>query len=155
MPVNHSKTAISFKTRKSKSFGYLLLISGLFVLFVTISPLLLDGGLNNKEVIISGFIGISMVCLFLWCWIATLYTIKSETLIARFGPFIWKVPVKLISMIRLNQETIGGTWKLTLSWKSMEIKYQRNKSIFISPENEELFLESLLKINQSIKISSK
>lgn len=154
MPLNHSKAEISFKGKRSNSFGFILLLSSVFVLFITILPLLFDGSISNTVVIISGFTGIAIALLFLWFWMATYYFIKNEILFARFGPFVWKIPVEQISFIRLNQETFGGTWKLTLAWKSMEIRYQKNKSIFISPEDEKLFLESLLKINGAIKIKS-
>ncbi len=55
-------------------------------------------------------------------------------------------------MIRLNQKTIGGTWKLTLSWNCMEIKYKKSRSIYITPERQDDFIHQLKTINHNIEI---
>lgn len=155
MTAYQTKTTNIFHSKRSKSFGYFLLISGAVVILITVLPTLIYSETSITAGVVSGGIGIIVAAFFLWCWISTFYSIKNEILTVRFGPIVWKVPVKDISEVRLNQETFGGTWKLTLSWKSMEIKYRKNKSVFISPENEKMFLELLLKINGTITISAK
>lgn len=58
-------------------------------------------------------------------------------------------------MIRLNQKTIGGTIKPTLSWNSMEIKYKEYRSVFITPGRKDDFLGPLKRINDKIEIKEK
>lgn len=145
-----------YRSKKSPSFGYLLLISCIVVIFITIGwPIIKYETISNSNLLLGILIVTPMIALFLWLWLATYYFIKDEILIARSGPLKWRVPIKEITLIRLNQKTIGGTWKLTLSWNCMEIKYKKYGAIFISPENEETFLNKLLQINSSIQIRPK
>ena len=145
-----------YPSKKSPSFGYLLLIICVFVILFTIGlPLIIYGTINNSQLLVGILIETSTILLFLWFWFGTCYTIKDEILIAKSGLLKWKVPIKEINLIRLNQKTIGGTWKLTMSWNCIEIKYKKYGSIFISPENEKTFLDKLLQINNTIQIRPK
>ena len=145
-----------FYSNKSSSFGRFLIASSLFIIAVAFGlPLLIGDNYPFSSFIITCLVVVPVSGLFLWAWMATYYLIENEILIAKSGPFLWRVPIKEISLIRLNQETFGGTWKLTLSWKCMEIKYRRVRSIFISPANENEFLDRLLKINPKIDIKQK
>ncbi len=145
-----------FYSKKSRSFGGILIAAILFISLIVYGlPVLLHDTFDLMGFIVSSLIVSITIGLFLWLWIGTYYLIDNEMLIAKSGPLIWKVPTKEISFIRLNQETIGGTWKLTLSWKCIEIKYKKSRSIFISPNNESDFLDRLVKINPQIEIKQK
>jgi hypothetical protein len=143
-----------FPSKKSRIFGFLLLIVSVFIILVGIVSPIIEA-VSILEIVFLTLISGFVVGLFLWCWLATYYVVENENLIVRLGPFVWKIFIKDISLIRLNQKTIGGTWKPTLSWNSIEIKYQSRRSIFVSPENEEGFLERLLVINKAIEIKQK
>lgn len=126
---------IHFAVRKSNSIGYFLWISSIVIGFVGIGlPLLIVDSISISELIISISIDTIVVGLFLWIWYDTNYTIDNDLLIAKSGPMVWKIPINEISYIRLNQKTFGGTWKPTLSWNCIEIKYKKYRSIYISPE---------------------
>ena len=58
-------------------------------------------------------------------------------------------------MIRLNQKTIGGTIKPTLSWNSIEIRYKKHRSVFVTPERQDEFVGRLKSINDKIEIKRK
>lgn len=145
-----------FAVKKSNSFGYFLLVSCLLIAFVTIGlPLLSDDSPIIAGLIVSIIITSIIVGLFLWIWIDTNYIIADELLIAKSGPMIWKVPIKEISTIRLNQKTIGGFWKPTLSWDCIEIKYKKYRSIFITPKKQDDLIGRLKQLNEHIEIKEK
>lgn len=142
--------------KKSRSFGIFLLISGIVILTVSIGlPIMLNDSIKAAQWLVIGLIDFPIIGMFIWCWIATYYIIDHNRLIAKWGPFVWKVPIMDITIIRLNQKTMGGTWKLTLSWKCMEIKYKKYRSIFITPEKQNEFLNHLQSINDNIEIKQK
>jgi hypothetical protein len=65
---------------------------------------------------------------------------------------IFKIPIDQISVIKLNQKTIGGLWKPTTSWNSIQIEYNKFDSVFISPVDQEEFIAELLRINPKIQV---
>jgi len=142
-----------FTVKKSNSFGYFLLISIIVIGFAAIGLPLLSGDSFNITGLTVGLIITTLVGgLFLWIWIDTNYVIDNEFLIAKSGPIIWRVPIREISFVRLNQKTIGGTWKPTLSWVCIEIRYKKYRSIFITPEKQDDFIGQLKQINDKIEI---
>lgn len=142
-----------YAVRKSSSFGYVLLFCCIVIGFVAIGlPFLTRDSLNANGLLISIIFALIPVGLFIWIWINTYYIIDNEILIAKSGPIVWKVPIKEISMVRLNQKTIGGTWKPTLSWNCIEIKYKKYRSIFITPERQDDFISRLKQVNSQIEI---
>ena len=145
-----------FSCKKSRSFGGFLIAASLFITLVVFGlPAIFKDTFDLIEFIVSSLLVLITIGLFLWLWCGTYYLIDNEILIAKSGPLTWKIPIKEILFIRLNQDTIGGTWKLTLSWKCIELKYKKSRSIFISPNNESDFLDKLVKINPQIEIKQK
>lgn len=142
-----------FAAKKDWSFALFLIIVTLFILFIgCVMPVFTNDNYTVKDSIIPGLIFIPVIGLFLWIWIGTYYLIDNEILILRSGPLVFKVPVRNITKIQLNQLTVGGMWRLTLSWRSIEVIYSKYDSVFITPERQEEFLTELLKINKEIKI---
>jgi len=142
-----------FKVRKSNSFGYFLLISAIVIGFVSVGLPLLSGDSINITGLAVGLIITTLISgLFLWIWIDTNYLFDNEILIVKSGPMIWKVPIKEIALVRLNQKTIGGIWKPTLSWNCIEIKYKKYQSIFITPEKQDDFIGQLKRVNDKIEV---
>jgi len=145
-----------FTVKKSNSFGYFLLISAIVIGFVAIGlPLISGDSFNIAGLVVGLIITVLISGLFLWIWLDTYYTIDNEILIAKSGPLIWRVPIREISYVRLNQKTIGGTWKPTLSWNCIEIRYKKYRSIFITPEKQDEFLGQLEQINDKIEIKGR
>ena len=143
-----------YTCKKDLSFGMFLAISSLVIWALAILAFL-TGSRDQGEYLIPWMIAIIVTGLFLWLWTGTFYLLDHDKLIAIAGPFRWTIPVNEIRHIRLNQKTIGGTWKLTLAWDSMEIKYGKAKSVFITPLDEAGFLLELKDMNHDIKVSEK
>jgi hypothetical protein len=145
---------LKYQCKKDRSFGIFLIVSGLIIIAVAYCPLLSQTFSLTKFIIVS-LIVFPVIGLFFWMWYGTYYIIDNETLTVISGPLRWRVPIHEINFIRLDQKTIGGTWKPTLSWDSIEIRYRKSKSIFITPDNQEKFLSDLKKINNEIIIKPK
>jgi hypothetical protein len=142
-----------FKSKKSKGFGALLLITSVLFIFLGIGlPLILKHSFDLIELVIKTLIIILVLGLFVWIWTGTYYTIDKEKLISKCGPFRFLVLIKEIKTIRTDQNTIGGIIRPTLSWKCIDIEYGKYKTISISPENLERFINTLTDLNKEIKI---
>jgi hypothetical protein len=151
-----SKKDNRYSGTKSRSFGLFLLISSAVIVFVAIGlPILINKTIDLTGLIIAGLIVIPTLGLFLWAWLDTFYLIDKENLKIKCGPFMWRINVSDIKTIRLNQKTIGGTMKPTLAWNSIEIRYKKYRSIFITPERQDDFVSRLKEINDKIEIKQK
>ena len=142
-----------FKSKRSKGFGALLLITSVLFLFLGFGlPLILKQSFDLIELVFKTLIIILVLGLFIWIWTGTYYTIDKEKLVAKYGPFRFLVLIQEIKTIRTDQNTIGGIIKPTLSWKCIEIEYGKYKTLSISPENQDRFINTMTDLNKEIKI---
>jgi hypothetical protein len=147
---------LKFSGQRSTSFGIFLLISIAAIIFTMIGlPILVSKSIDSTGLLFSCLIGIPVIGLFIWIWTNTYYLIKENKLHIKSGPFFWKIPISDINVIRLNQRTVGGILKPTLSWQSIEIKYKKYRSIFITPDRQEDFINRLKEKNGKIEIKQK
>ena len=151
-----SKNDLRFSGKRSFSFGVFLLISIAGIIFTMIGlPIMVNKSIDSTGLLFSSLIGIPVIGLFLWIWLNTYYLISEKNLKVKRGPFVWKVPISEINIIRLNQRTIGGIFKPTLSWKSIEIRYKKYRSVFVTPDRLDDFVGRLKEINDKIEIKHK
>lgn len=144
-----------YSAERTRSFALFYVITSIFLVgFTIVFPFILRLPFSLKDFFISNIIVVIVIGLFLWTWLGTYYIIDGTTLIIRYGPLRWKLPISEIKKIHLNQSTIGGIQKATLSWKSMEIKYKKSRSIHITPQNQVEFLADLKKLNEKIEIKN-
>ncbi|MFB6317893.1 PH domain-containing protein [Saccharicrinis sp. FJH54] len=142
-----------FRSKRDVSFALLLLLFILVVVGVGIVlPYLKSQEEEFSQVIISAVISVLFVGLIIWIWFNTKYKIKNDNLHISTGPFYWNILVTEINTVRLNQQTFGGLFKLSLSWKCIALTYKSTRTVYISPINETEFLAELLKINPNIAI---
>lgn len=142
-----------YSARKDNSFGGFLLVVIIIMAGVSYGfPLLFNESCSLSDFIIPSLIDIPLIFLLLWCWFDTYYLIDNGMLITKCGPFIRKIQIPEINLVRLNQKTISGTWKPTLSWKSIEVRYSKYYSVYITPTKQEEFLYELKNINRRIEI---
>ena len=142
-----------YPVKKNISFGVFLLSVGILILFFAyVFPLLTNDNFYLQDYLISSAFTIPVLLLFLWIWVDTSYEITGETLKIRSGPLRWKIDIKTIDKIRLNQDSWAGIWKPTLSWKCIQIRYKKYRAVYITPEQQDDFLKDLEAINPSIDI---
>ena len=148
-----SAESLTFRSKKDASFGILLVI---LILIITGVGFVLPYRKAEEEelsqLIISSVITFIFIILIFWIWFNTKYTFLNEHLRIYSGPFFLNIRVTEINTIRLNQQTIGGMFKFTRSWKCIEITHKSTRRIYISPVKEPEFLDQLLKINPNIAV---
>ena len=144
---------IKFNSRKSSAFGaILILVSALLVILFFVIPVKSDNHINNVGPILEVVFTVLVIGLFAWVWSTTFYAIDKDKLKIKSGPFDWEISIQTIRSIRLNRNAVGGIIKPTLSWDCIEIEYENNKTISISPENQDIFIRILLDLNMQIEI---
>jgi hypothetical protein len=144
-----------FKSIKSCGYGTLLIIASVLIIVLLFGwSIISKDPIYIYELIIKCLVTILLIGFFIWYWNRTYYTIDKEYLIVKSGPLHWVISIQDIKTIRLNQNTIGGIIKPTLSWKCIEIDYGKSKTISISPENQERFINILKDINNKIEIKN-
>lgn len=142
-----------FSSVRSVAFGLFLLSACLLIIFLAIILPWFTGNVHTiTELIIRILFALILPFYSLWIWLGTSYITDGEMLTARSGPMVFKIPIRNITAIRLNQKTIGALWKPTTSWNSIQIEYDKSDSVFISPSDQEGFIAELLTINRDIEI---
>lgn len=116
------------------------------IIIAVFIPLFMDKDLTSL------YIGVPVAGLILWIWFTTYYVIEENSLVVR-SAFIHKIiPVYDIQSIRRTYNPLSSP---ALSLDRIEIQYGHGKTVLISPENRESFLEELVKLNHSIVIEKK
>lgn len=89
----------------------------------------------------------------IWILLDTKYSINAEILCFYSGPFRGKININSIRKIEHHSGLIVPvTYKPALDTKGLIIYYNSFDDIYISPKEEDVFLEELLKINPNIVI---
>lgn len=108
------------------------------------------------SIYIFNFIMISIIVTLIWILLDTKYSIKEEVISFNSGPFRGKININSIRKIEHHSGLIVPvTYKPALDTKGLIIHYNSFDDIYISPKDEEVFLEELLKINPKIVIVGK
>jgi hypothetical protein len=143
-----------FMSKKSNGLGALLLSVSILILFLSFGlPLILKQSIGLTELIIKTLISILVIGLFIWCWTNTFYVIDKTRLKVICGPFKFHVKIQDIKELTTNQKSIGWITRPTLSWICIVIEYGDFKTLSISPENQDRFIDSLKAENNQIKIN--
>jgi hypothetical protein len=88
-----------------------------------------------------------IICIYL----TTNYTLNENNLYCRSFIFTKRISYENIQRIEQNRKLFAGL-KLSLASKGMVIYYNKGSELFITPENEEEFIEDLRFKNHSIEI---
>lgn len=105
--------------------------------------------------IIISIINLATLGLLYWIITGTSYQIKGEILLCKSGPFSKKININKIRKLEFHHGiVVPCTWKLSLSDKGIIIHYNQYDDIYISPNNSELFITELLKLNPNIILPS-
>ena len=131
------------KVFKSKIDSWLLIV---FLVIIVVSIfsviLILLHHTSLGDYLISLMIILLGVVLPIWLIGSTKYLVFEDLLLIKSGPFRWKVNISSVSNIRKTKNPLSSP---ALSLDRLEIKYDKNKSIMISPQNKEDFLRTINK----------
>ncbi len=75
-----------------------------------------------------------------WVVMSTYYEVGADELLARSGPFCWRIPLKDISAVRESNSPRSGP---ALSMDRLEITHANGRVLLISPGNKAAFLAAL------------
>lgn len=86
-------------------------------------------------------VGTAVVALIVvWVFLSTYYEFEADALVARSGPFSWRIPLKEISTARESNSLRSGP---ALSMDRIEIAYGKGRIMLISPADKAGFLAAL------------
>lgn len=139
------KTFVSSKNNFSCAILWAIAIGLLILLFIE-KP---EG--KAPPIYIFNTIMIGIISTIIWILFDTKYSIKVEILYFCSGPFRGKININSIRKIERHSGLIVPvTYKPALNTKGLIIYYNSFDDIYISPNQEAIFLEELLKINPKI-----
>ena len=95
-----------------------------------------------------------ITALFAWIWFGTIYRLEKGYLIYHSGPMRGKIPINNIKEINHNIRAWVGM-RPALSFRYMQIRYNKYDDLFIAPKMEEQFVEELKGINPQIIVKNK
>ena len=86
----------------------------------------------------------------IWMWLISSYSVENQVLIIRNGPFSQKIEINEIKEIKSG---VPSMFKGKLSNYQLILVYGKNKKLSVYPIDKQDFMNTLLKINPSIKTS--
>lgn len=78
-----------------------------------------------------------------WTFLTTNYTLDGRELVARSGPFSWRIQIDQITSIEKARGILASRSGPALSMDRLVVTYGKNKRLMISPAEKEKFLADL------------
>ena len=121
---------------------------GLFIVIFIKKP-----DAQEPSIYIFNAIVILIIIALIWILLDTKYILKENKIFYNSGPFRGSIAIESIIKIEHHSGIIVPvTFKPALNTKGLIIHYNSFDDIYISPKQESLFLEELLKVNPNIAI---
>lgn len=92
-----------------------------------------------------------VTALLLWVWLGTYYTIKDQELQYRSGPIHGVIAIASIRKITIGKTRFVGL-KPSLDSRGCVLAYNKYDEIYLSPRDQDIFVQELVKINPIIEI---
>ena len=141
------KTFTSSKNSYSTALLWLIAI-GLFIVIFIKKP-----EAQEPSIYIFNVITITIVLTLVWILLDTKYILKENKIFYNSGPFRGTIAIDAIKKIERHSGLIVPvTFRPALNTKGLIIHYNSFDDIYISPKQEDLFLEELLKVNPDIEV---
>lgn len=118
----------------------------IFSIFLTY----IENGLTGKFYTLTLII-LLVIFLLYYVWSGTSYEIKEDHIFYKSGPLHGKIDINKIVSITKNK-TLWAGFRPALAKNGLVIRYNTYSEIAITPKNPEIFIDELLKINESIEI---
>jgi hypothetical protein len=108
---------------------------------------------EGPPIYIFNIIMVGIISILIWILLDTKYNIKEEILCFYSGPFRGKININSIRKVERHSGLfVPVTYKPALNTKGFIVYYNKYDEIYISPNQEEIFIEELLKINPNIVV---
>ena len=108
---------------------------------------------QEPSIYIFNAIMITIVLALVWILLDTKYILKENKIFYNSGPFRGAIAIDSIKKIeRHSGLMVPVTFKPALNTRGLIIHYNSFDDIYISPNQEDLFIEELLKVNPDIEI---
>ena len=141
------KLFASSKNYFSVAFMWIIAIGLLIVIFIK------KPGAQEPSIYIFNAIMTTIVIVLFWILLDTKYLLKENKIFYNSGPFRGSIAIDSIKKISHHSGLmVPVTFKPALNTKGLIIHYNKFDDIYISPNQEDLFLEELLKVNPDIEI---
>ncbi|MES2746796.1 MAG: PH domain-containing protein [Bacteroidota bacterium] len=109
---------------------------------------------DSGELPIAPFIILGLAtALIIWVLLDTRYVIKNNFLLYRSGPFRGRIDITKIRKIKRHSGLyVPVSMKPALDTKGFIITYNNFDDVFVSPQNSDIFLEEIQKINPKVEV---
>ncbi|MGG2065647.1 PH domain-containing protein [Bacillus sp. S14(2024)] len=136
---------MKWKVRRDREYWYMMVGTILLSNTLLSLPLWLDKTLNSIDWIIIPSIILIFDLFMLWVIFGIRYELREKSLYARCGPFWCNVPYENITGVHPTDDMLMG-FRPAAAFHGVEIHYPNALfgSVKLSPENEELFIKTLL-----------
>ena len=142
------KESIKFNSKKDKVFS-IFFYSIFLLLSIIILVILKDNSINYKW--ISTTIILVVLFYLVWTWYGTEIEVNGIMLFIKSGPLSKKIPIISIHKIEIGK-TMWVGYKLGTSLNGIIIHYNKYDEIYITPENVNVFIKELKKVNHKIEL---
>lgn len=134
-----------WKVRRDKGYWYMMIGIILLSSILLSLPLWLDNTLNSVDWIVIPSVILIFDLFMLWIILGIRYELREKSLYARCGPFWCNVPYENITKIHPTDDMMMG-FRPAAAFHGVEIHYPNALfgSVKLSPENEELFITTIL-----------
>lgn len=134
-----------WKVRRDRGYWYMIIGTILLCNTLLSLPLLLDKTLNSVDWFIIPSIILIFDLFMLWIIFGIRYELREKSLYARCGPFWCNVPYENITRVHPTDDMLMG-FRPAAAFHGVEIHYPNATfgSVKLSPENEELFIQTLI-----------
>jgi hypothetical protein len=152
--------AVVYPARKDAWVAFLLVPASLAMVGLGAATvgLAAAGAIPPLSGLIPGFLSVGVGGLLLWMFFATSYEITDWDVVARLGPFRWRIPLDAIEQVVVTDgfRLVVG---LGLAWSLAMVHIRHRKAngrmafpVSISPRNRAGFLRELAKVVPGLKV---
>ena len=142
---------MTFRSRKTWWFGAIFWFSIIVAIYALVI-IILKGSIDNIFVnSISGVMMAASAGLLLWIWYGTFYRLSDEYLQYYSGPIRGRIPLEKITRVEAGRTMWSGT-RPALATRGIIIHYGKYDAVYISPDDNSVFIRQLLKLNPEIRV---
>ena len=137
---------MKFKSRKSWGITLVLALS-----ILACNMVWLDTTETSVVILITKILCSLVSLILMWIWLGTYYKIEGDYFFYRSGPISGKVPIAKIRKIEIDTTKWMGL-KPALATKGMVLHHDGFNEIYISPKDEDAFLDKMCSINEQLLV---